>query len=152
MELGQGQITCLRLEQSIEDVPYLGRSGSVWVSKAWPERRGDRGNPTRATRSQQRASYSTHVVVEGLKGTSKYVSRSTRESQSSDCAPPAGGEFSRRQRVIQWLESSRQREDLKLVFNRRMQTRMYGGAGGVRSNAAPIPIGIVLPSCVTLKR
>ena len=46
--------------------------------------------------------------------------------------------------VIQWLESWRQREDLKLVFNRRMRTRMYGGVGGVRSDAAPIPIGIVI--------
>jgi hypothetical protein len=45
--------------------------------------------------------------------------------------------------VIQWLESWRQRKDLKLVFNRRMRTRMYGGVGGVRSNAAPIPIAIV---------
>jgi len=43
----------------------------------------------------------------------------------------------------QWLESWRQREDLKLVFNRRMRTRMYGGVGGVRSNAAPIPIRMV---------
>ncbi len=43
----------------------------------------------------------------------------------------------------QWLESWRQREDLKLVFNRRMRNRMYGGVEGVRSNAAPIPIAVV---------
>jgi hypothetical protein len=34
--------------------------------------------------------------------------------------------------AIQSLESWRQREDLKLVFNRLMQTRMPGGVGGVR--------------------
>lgn len=42
--------------------------------------------------------------------------------------------------VVQWLESARQREDLKLVFNRRMRIRMYGGVGGPRSNPGPIPI------------
>jgi len=34
--------------------PYSGRSASVPVSKAWPERRGDRSDPDRASRSQQR--------------------------------------------------------------------------------------------------
>ena len=33
--------------------------------------------------------------------------------------------------MIQWIESSQPREDLKLVLNRRMRTRMFGGAGGV---------------------
>ena len=51
--------------------------------------------------------------------------------------------------MIQWLESSRQREDLKLVFNRRMRTRMYGGVGGGRSNADPIPIRFVIRSHIT---
>jgi hypothetical protein len=43
--------------------------------------------------------------------------------------------------VIQWLESSRQRGDLKLVLNRLVRTRMLGGVGGVPGNRAPIPIG-----------
>ena len=44
--------------------------------------------------------------------------------------------------VIQWLESSRQRGDLKLVLNRLVRTRMLGGVGGVPGNRAPIPIGL----------
>ena len=46
--------------------------------------------------------------------------------------------------MIQWLESWRQREVLKLVFNRLVRIRMLGGVGGVRGNRAPIPIGLVL--------
>lgn len=45
--------------------------------------------------------------------------------------PPYGGQSVAAVTVIQWLESSRQRDDLKLVLNRRMRTRMYGGVGGV---------------------
>ena len=55
--------------------------------------------------------------------------------------PPYGDQSVVAVAVIQWLESSRQREDLKLVLNRRMRTRMYGGVGGVPGNRAPIPIG-----------
>ena len=54
--------------------------------------------------------------------------------------PPYGGQSVAAVTVIQWLESSRQRDDLKLVLNRRMRTRMYGGVGGVPGNRAPIPI------------
>ena len=42
--------------------------------------------------------------------------------------------------VIQWLGSSWQRGDLKLVPNRLVRTRMLGGVGGVPGNRAPIPI------------
>ena len=45
---------------------------------------------------------------------------------------------------IQGLGSSRKREDLKLVFNRLVRTRMLGGVGGVRREPAPIPIRIVM--------
>ena len=45
---------------------------------------------------------------------------------------------------IQGLGSSRKREDLKLVFNRLVRTRMLGGVGGVRREPAPIPIRIVI--------
>ena len=77
---------------------------------------------------------------EGPKGTSKYVLSLTQVEASLDAVPPTGGYSALALPTIQWLESWRQREDLKLVFNRRMRTRMYGGVGGVRSNAAPIPI------------
>ena len=39
---------------------------------------------------------------------------------------------------IQWLESSRQRDDLKLVLNRLVRTRMLGGVGGVPEQSGPL--------------
>jgi hypothetical protein len=56
--------------------------------------------------------------------------------------PPYGDQSVVALVVIQWLESLRQRKDLKLVLNRRMRSRMYGGVGGVRREPAPIPIGL----------
>ena len=44
--------------------------------------------------------------------------------------PPYGDQSDAAVPVIQWLESTRQRVDLKLVLNRRMRSRMYGGVGG----------------------
>lgn len=54
--------------------------------------------------------------------------------------PPYGDQSVAAVAVIQWLESMRQRIDLKLVLNRRMRIRMYGGVGGVPGNRTPIPI------------
>jgi hypothetical protein len=84
------------------------------------------------------------VVVEGPKGTSKYVLLLALTVVCSQASHRTVNNRFRALATIQWLESWRQREDLKLVFNRRMRTRMSGGVGGVRSNAAPIPIDIVI--------
>ena len=54
--------------------------------------------------------------------------------------PPSGGQSVAAIAVIQWLESSRQREDLNLVLNHLVRTRMLGGVGGCPGDRAPIPI------------
>ena len=72
------------------------------------------------------------------------VAQNLQTSRSQDREPPYGGQPFVALGATQWLRSLRQREDLKLVLNRRMRTRMYGGVGGSRSNAGPIPIRIVM--------
>ncbi len=83
------------------------------------------------------------MVVEGPKGTSKYVPRTVRAEVSLDQSP-YGGQPVAALLVVQWLESLRQRNDLELVLNRLVRTRMPGGVGGVPGNRAPIPIHMVL--------
>ena len=60
---------------------------------------------------------------------------------------PYGDQSDRALAAIQWLESWRQREVLKLVFNRQVRTRMPGGVGGAPGNRAPIPIDLVRQFC-----
>ncbi len=72
----------------------------------------------------------TQVVVEGLKGTSKYVLRSARAVRFFGIKSPYGGHPVATLNIVQWLELRRQRPSLKLVFNRLVRTRMLGGVGG----------------------
>jgi hypothetical protein len=51
---------------------------------------------------------------------------------------PYGDQSDRALAAIQWLEPWRQREVLKLVFNRPVRTRMLGGVGGGPEQSGPL--------------
>ncbi len=80
------------------------------------------------------------MAGEGPKGTSKSVLLLASTVVCLQANSPYGDQSDRALAAIQWLESWRQREDLKLVFNRLVRIRMLGGVGGSRSNPGPIPI------------
>ncbi len=58
--------------------------------------------------------------------------------------PPSGGQSVWALTIIRWLEPWRQRQDLKLVLNRRMRTRLSGGVGGGAEQSAPYPDRLVM--------
>ena len=66
-------------------------------------------------------------------------------SCSHEHEPPHGGKPLAATAWIHWLGDAQQGASLELVPNRLVRTRLLGGVGGVRSNAAPIPIGLFRP-------
>ncbi len=123
MELGRGQITFLSWGDPV----------GVPVSRACPKGGAVHAKVTRCQREVSRGD--SRRPMWPAKGTSKYVLSSAHVESfhrivTLDLALAA----------VQWLESSRQRDELKLVLNRRMRTRMYTVVREApRSNPGPCP-------------
>ena len=104
---------------------YLGRSDWRPGSRACPKARAVHAQVTRCRLEVCRG----HSIRPPWSSKARRERASTYPQSLAQEQTPYGDLDAARQR-IQWLESWRQREDLKLVLNRRMRTRMYGGVGG----------------------